>query len=221
MPKLGVEEERKEKIIHAARVCFARKGYDLTTIEDVVVESGISKGGIYYWFNNKHEMFLSLVENWAEDLTSRFRTIYESEPDFFKRLELLTYLAGEFVKEEEELARQYNFDVLGRLFVLFVQQAMVDSAVQVRLEKIYTFHQELHTSLINEAVRTGQIRPVDADSLAILITAAYDGTNIRAMADRKPLDRRRLNRVFLDLFRAYLSPENSQVVNTTLATDGE
>lgn len=137
MPKLGVEEERKERIIHAARLCFARKGYDLTTIEDVVVESGVSKGGIYYWFSNKHIIFLYLLDSWVEEVTSRFNRVLETPPDFFVRLEILTRIAGELVKKEEELARQYNLDVLGRLFVQFVQQAMVDEEVRVRLEKMY------------------------------------------------------------------------------------
>ncbi len=209
MPKLGVEEERKDRIIHAARVAFARKGYDLTTIEDVVTESGISKGGIYYWFSNKHEIFLSLLDNWVSDITSRFNRVYEVEPEIFKRLEALTRIAGELVKEEEELTRQYNFDVLGRLFVQFVQQAMVDGEVKERLTRLYSFLTDLHSGLLEEAATAGQIRPVDAESLAILITAAYDGTNIRAMADARVLDRRRLNRVFLDLFKVYLKPEGA------------
>jgi AcrR family transcriptional regulator len=207
MPKLGVEEERKERIIHAARLCFARKGYDLTTIEDVVVESGVSKGGIYYWFSNKHIIFLYLLDSWVEEVTSRFNRVLETPPDFFVRLEILTRIAGELVKKEEELARQYNLDVLGRLFVQFVQQAMVDEEVRVRLEKMYSFLDNLHGSLIKEAIEAGQIRPVDAESLSVLITAAYDGVNIRAMADSRSLDRRRLNRVFLDLFKAYLDPK--------------
>ncbi|NWJ47846.1 MAG: TetR/AcrR family transcriptional regulator [Chloroflexi bacterium] len=211
MPKLGVEEERKEKIMMAARLCFARKGYDLTTIEDIITESGISKGGIYYWFNNKHEIFLTLLELWVEDVTAHFQKVSEAPADFFQRLEALTRIAGELVKQEEELARRYNFDVMGRLFVQFLHQAMVDPTVQVQLEKMYSFLDSLHARLIREAIDVGQIRAVDAESVALLITAVYDGVNIRAMADRRALDRRRLNRVFLELFKAYLGNEAGDV----------
>lgn len=45
---------RRENILDAARRCFARKGFSATTIADLCAESGVSAGGIYTHFENKH-----------------------------------------------------------------------------------------------------------------------------------------------------------------------
>ena len=49
-PRPDVSEERRGQIIEAALACFTRKGYANTTIDDIVAESGLSKGAIYWYF---------------------------------------------------------------------------------------------------------------------------------------------------------------------------
>ena len=41
-PKPDVSEKRKAQIYQAALVCFSRKGYHQTTMDDIVAESGTS-----------------------------------------------------------------------------------------------------------------------------------------------------------------------------------
>ena len=45
---------RRQQILEAARRCFARRGFSATTIADLCEESGLSAGGIYTHFENKH-----------------------------------------------------------------------------------------------------------------------------------------------------------------------
>lgn len=47
---------RRETILRAARTCFARKGFVATTIADLSAEAGVSAGGIYTHFDNKHAL---------------------------------------------------------------------------------------------------------------------------------------------------------------------
>ena len=49
MPRLKPEvlAQRKEHILKAALVSFARKGYHQTTMNEIVAEAGLSKGGVY------------------------------------------------------------------------------------------------------------------------------------------------------------------------------
>ena len=46
-PPSASKEERRAQILQAALTCFARKGYHLTTMDDIVAESGLSKGSLY------------------------------------------------------------------------------------------------------------------------------------------------------------------------------
>ena len=53
---------RRETIIEAASVLFARNGYDGTSMRDIAAESGILAGSLYYYFASKEEMFAAVHE---------------------------------------------------------------------------------------------------------------------------------------------------------------
>ena len=46
----------KGKIIDAAMKLFLEKGYENTTMQDIVEASGMSKGTIYHYFKSKQEI---------------------------------------------------------------------------------------------------------------------------------------------------------------------
>ena len=49
MPKISeaAKEAKRTQILDAAVRCFARTGYYATTIEDIVQETGLSRGVLY------------------------------------------------------------------------------------------------------------------------------------------------------------------------------
>ena len=55
-------ERTREAICLAARQLFAEKGYDTTTMQDIVRASGMSKGAIYHHFSSKQEVLRSVIE---------------------------------------------------------------------------------------------------------------------------------------------------------------
>ena len=52
----------KSRIIAAAWKLFYEQGYDDTTVEEIVEESGTSKGSFYHYFNGKDALLGSLSE---------------------------------------------------------------------------------------------------------------------------------------------------------------
>ena len=49
-------EQTVEKILDAAAYLFAQKGYAHTTLQDVIDETGLSKGAVYHHFKSKEEI---------------------------------------------------------------------------------------------------------------------------------------------------------------------
>lgn len=49
-------------VLDAARTLFASQGYEDTTVDDIVRQSGISVGSIYHQFGGKYEVFLALAQ---------------------------------------------------------------------------------------------------------------------------------------------------------------
>ncbi len=60
MDKAEVAEERRSQILKAALRCFAHHGYHQTTMDDIVEESGLSKGTLY-WYYESFEEYDSLI----------------------------------------------------------------------------------------------------------------------------------------------------------------
>ena len=50
----------KSKIVSAAWKLFYEQGYDSTTVEDIIKESGTSKGSFYHYFDSKDSLLGSL-----------------------------------------------------------------------------------------------------------------------------------------------------------------
>ena len=46
-------DARRQEILHAAEKLFYMKGYENTSVQDVLMEAGISKGGFYHHFESK------------------------------------------------------------------------------------------------------------------------------------------------------------------------
>lgn len=74
--------QTQKKILDAAGVLFARKGFETTTMQDIMQESGLSKGAIYHHFKSKEEIMQALGD----------RMFFENNP--FEALKGRTDLNG-------------------------------------------------------------------------------------------------------------------------------
>lgn len=56
-------EETVQKILNVAYELFSKKGYEQTSIQDIVENLGMSKGAIYHHFKSKEEILNQICEN--------------------------------------------------------------------------------------------------------------------------------------------------------------
>jgi AcrR family transcriptional regulator len=75
MPKTSAaaKEARQEQILQAALRCFARRGYYATTVDDLVAETGLSRGALYLYFPSKEALYLTLSDRWNCGLEAAIR----------------------------------------------------------------------------------------------------------------------------------------------------
>ncbi|MCH9035735.1 MAG: TetR/AcrR family transcriptional regulator, partial [Chloroflexi bacterium] len=68
-PKVSEEylEARRQQILDAAVVCFSRRGFYLTTLEDIHKKAGLSKGAVYHYFKSKEDIIDALRSRSAKD----------------------------------------------------------------------------------------------------------------------------------------------------------
>jgi AcrR family transcriptional regulator len=74
MPKVSEQHriDRRDEIVDAALRCFRRKGFQSTSMAEIISESGLSAGAIYGYFTGKSEIILAaarkIVTGWLVDL---------------------------------------------------------------------------------------------------------------------------------------------------------
>lgn len=63
MPKVteAYREARREEILGAALRCFSARGFQRTSMADIIAESGLSAGAIYGHFSSKKELFSAVA----------------------------------------------------------------------------------------------------------------------------------------------------------------
>ena len=68
-PRLTREQKRaanRQRLLDAALRVFSEHGYYAATIGDIVEDSGLSNGALYYNFRNKEDLFLALFDQRIE-----------------------------------------------------------------------------------------------------------------------------------------------------------
>lgn len=85
----------KNKIMSAAAKLFSEKGYDETTMQDIMQISGLSKGAIYHYFNSKQEILDFLLNFERESVANYLKALVENRELTAKEKieDVITYLS--------------------------------------------------------------------------------------------------------------------------------
>lgn len=84
------ELARKLAIGRAAAKLFDKKGYLETSLKDISDEADASKGAIYYYFSNKHEILFFILDTYMDSLLHGLEEELRYVPAGVKRIEFIT-----------------------------------------------------------------------------------------------------------------------------------
>lgn len=60
--------EPRDRIVHAAMILFARKGYGSTSVADILLEAGLHAGSLYHVFPGKQDVLLAVLDAYRRGL---------------------------------------------------------------------------------------------------------------------------------------------------------
>lgn len=78
MPRNKYPEQTVEKILDAAAALFAEKGYQSTTLQDIIDATGLSKGAVYHHFRSKEEIARKVGDRMGDEMWEPLRRIREA-----------------------------------------------------------------------------------------------------------------------------------------------
>lgn len=65
---LNLPETERTDLLAIARAHFLRRGFDRASLNEILAEAGVSKGSYYYYFDDKEDLFATVVEHDVEEL---------------------------------------------------------------------------------------------------------------------------------------------------------
>lgn len=97
------DENKLSDIKMAAYNEFARVGYDLASTNNIIKEAGISKGLLFYYFENKQRLYQILVDDVLEMLEEMINKMNGNEPDLLLRYYKLGLVEMEYYHNHKGL----------------------------------------------------------------------------------------------------------------------
>ncbi|MGN0332810.1 MAG: TetR/AcrR family transcriptional regulator [Lachnospiraceae bacterium] len=165
MEREGEKRSVKSRIVSAAWKLFYEKGYNGTTVDDIIELSQTSKGSFYYYFNTKDELLntLSMIldENYEE-----LENTMDEDMDCFDKLMFLNYKAHTLMED------QISIDILASLY----STQLVATGQRHLLDQNRSYY-KLITKVVEEGQKKGQLR----DDVAVSDITKYYSMCERAL----------------------------------------
>ena len=92
-----IREKTKNSILEAALQLFSDKGFHATSMNNIAVSAGVSKGLAYNYFESKQHIVQAILKNVMEMLAQKYMPV-SMEKDPYKKLELLSEITFDWVK---------------------------------------------------------------------------------------------------------------------------
>jgi AcrR family transcriptional regulator len=149
-----VENARGEQILASARKLFAEKGYDHTTVSEIVQDTGIAQGTFYLYFASKKDVVVNLARRLDDALREEIFAGDDPSLPIEGRVRNMVEAAFRVCEENRDLARLLH---LG---------AHIDP---YGIEDVEQAHEHMRKPLaetIARGIRHGEINEMDPDVAA-------------------------------------------------------
>lgn len=105
--------ERRAQFVQVAQYLFFTKGFDDTTMADIIKTAGVSKGGFYHHFKSKDELLFAVLDSMAEIILSEMETI-TGDPNLtgIELLHRFIHLRSDYLKKYDYPGQVDFFSVM-------------------------------------------------------------------------------------------------------------
>jgi AcrR family transcriptional regulator len=178
MPKVLPQylELRRQQIIEAAAVCFSRRGFHQTTMQDICDEAELSPGAVYRYFRSKEEIIEGMGEYRQRDNAERLAQAMAKGSTIDAFDELLRVF---FIDRDKA-----EFDEYCALTIEFMSEAPRSERIRQSLSQTSKAVRDGLVKLIEESQKRGEINStLEPDAVARTMVALYQGFLMQRIVD--------------------------------------
>ena len=167
-------EIRRNQILDAATTVFVRQGFQHARMDDIVEESGLSKGTLYWYFKSKEDIINAILRRLFTGDLENLESLVQAEGTASERLLQLTNNRVNGMKQMSSLV-----PIIFEFYAVAVHQQWVQQFIGEYFKHFRTLLEEL----IQQGIDTGEFRPVNATKAAISLASLYEGLTLHWLMD--------------------------------------
>jgi AcrR family transcriptional regulator len=181
-PKPDVSEERRNQILDAAMDTFSEMGFHKARMSDIAETSGLSKGSLYWYFDSKDSIILSLLDRVFVPEIKEFNVLLKDPRSAESRLaNYIERVSDDMVKMLKWMPLFYDF------LALAFRQELVKKAIS----RYYKKQMEILVDLIQQGIDSGEFLVEDPVEAAIALGSIIEGTVVLWLYDPEQIDIKR------------------------------
>lgn len=158
----------QRKIINAAERLILRRGYEATSLNDVVTSAGVSKGALFHYFKSKQAVSRSVLEKYAnEQIFAPLQRNVNAAPSVKQGL-------LDWLQESYNAYAQWKFTGGCLLGNFALELADRDENMREQLKQIFLQWENQLVGFLKPLAADGKLT-MEPRQLARLLIAAYEG----------------------------------------------
>lgn len=106
-------EKKRALLMYAARNCFEMMGYENVRVEDITERVGVAKGSFYYYFTDKQDIVLALMEEEVAEYVRHISEAVSGTPDGIAGLTLMLKAMLTAGQDESASAGYFHEEIPG------------------------------------------------------------------------------------------------------------
>lgn len=186
----------RKRILDAAIRVFAHKGFHDTRVDEIVEESGSSKGAVYFYFPGKQQIFLALIDEFADLLERRLTEAVDQEQGGVRKVNAALKTCLETFGRYRGLAK-----------IFLIQAVGLGAAFEEKRSELHQRFANLIKCYLDQAVADEEIPPIDTEVVAFAWMGAINEVVIRWVHTGEPEPARVLLTLRAMLLRGIGVPE--------------
>jgi AcrR family transcriptional regulator len=163
-PETSSANEAETKLLESALTLFSEKGYEGTSIREIIEGAGVTRPVLYYYFENKEDLFTRLVEEKFSELVGQIERAKYDHDSCRDRLKSIIRIAFQLAEDNPEAVRLI-------LQVFFSPPQQGPSLDRQALARKRFKHIE---DIMQEGIENNEVSGGDAQSLGLVFLGIMD-----------------------------------------------
>ena len=170
--KDNTRDDKKSLVLDAGIKVLREKGISKTSMNDIIRESGLSKGGVYHYFSSKDELLIALFNYFFEKYAISNIERLQSDNDI---QELSAYKQIDILIQHHEAGLDDMGEDMSLMMDLYIE-AIHNPAMRKVFNQQYQLVFSIIKSLIEQAQQQGDVKKeINSTMISASLLAVFDG----------------------------------------------